>query len=550
MQVRRTAVRNVPPDSDGRLAAEATGSPAAPGAPSRRVARHPARPSGGRAQRRDRAGAAGAAGAARARRAQRAAGLRSTACCSAVRSWFLLRHTVVLCALVVVLAATIGVAAAWCTERTRLPGRRVWTVLLVLPVAIPDFVVGYAWHSIAPTLNPLLAATLVMTLGTYPLVYLPVAAALRRADPAMEETAHSLGVGAWRTFVRVTLPLMRTAVLGGCVLVVLTVLSEYGAFEILRYQTFTTEIFTEFQFDSAGRAAPVGPAGAARPAGARRRRAACRGAHRRARSTARAVRAADSGVAAPPVLVGARRPGRARRRRADRHARLLDVQSQHTTLPAAATLGAATANTLGYSAARGRRSRSSLALPVAMMTFRRSSRRARRARAQHLRHPGPARRGDRAEPRVLRHALRVRRSTRPACCWSSPTRSCTSRSRWSASRPRSPRRRRGWPTSAQSLGRGPVGRLPPRDAAAARARSAGRVLPGVPDRRHRADGDAGARADRRADPRDPVLGLPERGRLRRGRALRAGDHRDGRRARGAAGAVVRPRAPHARRSAA
>src|ERR1700722_19116382 len=89
-----------------------------------------------------------------------------------------------------------------------------------------------------------------MTLGTYPLVYLPVAAALRRADTTMEETAHSLGVGRVRTFRRVTAPLIRTAVLGGCVLVTLTVLSEYGAFEILRYQTFTTEIFTEFQFDS------------------------------------------------------------------------------------------------------------------------------------------------------------------------------------------------------------------------------------------------------------------------------------------------------------
>ena len=61
-------------------------------------------------------------------------------------------HTVVLCALVVrVLAAVIGIGAAWLTERTALPGRRVWTVLLVLPVAIPDFVVGYAWHSFAPT---------------------------------------------------------------------------------------------------------------------------------------------------------------------------------------------------------------------------------------------------------------------------------------------------------------------------------------------------------------------------------------------------------------
>jgi iron(III) transport system permease protein len=66
------------------------------------------------------------------------------------RSLFLLRHTLVLSVLVVVLAAAIGVAAAWCTERSELPGRRAWTVLLVLPVAIPDFVISYAWHSLAP----------------------------------------------------------------------------------------------------------------------------------------------------------------------------------------------------------------------------------------------------------------------------------------------------------------------------------------------------------------------------------------------------------------
>ena len=118
------------------------------------------------------------------------------------RSWYLLQHTVEISVLVVLFSATIGVATAWCTERTRIPGRRAWTVLLVLPVAIPDFVVGYAWHSIDPTINGLLGATLVMTLGTYPLVYLPVAAALRRTDPAMEDTAHSLGVGPARTFWR------------------------------------------------------------------------------------------------------------------------------------------------------------------------------------------------------------------------------------------------------------------------------------------------------------------------------------------------------------
>ena len=62
-------------------------------------------------------------------------------------------------ALVVLLAAGHrGAATAWCTERTAAAGPPLWTVLLVLPVAIPDFVVGYAWHSIAPTIDAAAAA--------------------------------------------------------------------------------------------------------------------------------------------------------------------------------------------------------------------------------------------------------------------------------------------------------------------------------------------------------------------------------------------------------
>ena len=57
--------------------------------------------------------------------------------------------------------------------------------------------------------------------------------------------------GAWgsarrRTFARITLGQAKGAILGGCLLVALVLLAEYGAFEILGYQTFTTEIFTEF----------------------------------------------------------------------------------------------------------------------------------------------------------------------------------------------------------------------------------------------------------------------------------------------------------------
>jgi iron(III) transport system permease protein len=171
------------------------------------------------------------------------------------RSLSLLTNTVVLAVLVTPLAAAIGTAAAWFTERTALPARRVWTVLLVLPVAMPDFVVGYAWHTIAPTMSPLWAATVVMTLSSYPLVYLPVAAALRRSDPALEETARSLGVGSVATFFRVVLPGIRTALFSGSLIVVLILISEFGAFEILRFQTFTTEVFTEFQFNPSAAAA-------------------------------------------------------------------------------------------------------------------------------------------------------------------------------------------------------------------------------------------------------------------------------------------------------
>ena len=73
-----------------------------------------------------------------------------------------------------------------------------------------------------------------------------MAASLRNADPAQEEVAHGLGAGRLRTFWRITLGQARVAILGGCLLVVLVLLAEYGAFEILGYQTFTTEIFTEF----------------------------------------------------------------------------------------------------------------------------------------------------------------------------------------------------------------------------------------------------------------------------------------------------------------
>jgi iron(III) transport system permease protein len=287
------------------------------------------------------------------------------------RSVLLLWHTVLLTLLVAVLAAGLGVTTAWCTERTRLPARRMWMVLLVLPVAIPDDVVGYAWHTADPSMSGLAAATLVMTLGTYPLVYLPVAAALRRADPAMQDTAHSLGAGSLKTFARVTLPLIRTAIMGGCVLVALTTISEYGTFEIVRYETFTTEIFTEFQLNSRAAAALSIPLVCLALLvlavdGVVPSRAATRTAPPRTRMRTRL------GLVAVPMLAGL--AGLAALAIGFPIATVVYwiAQSQHTTLPAAATLGQATWNSLIYSAL-GASAAVILALPVALIAFRRSS---------------------------------------------------------------------------------------------------------------------------------------------------------------------------------
>ncbi len=159
----------------------------------------------------------------------------------------LLWNTVSLLVVVTAACAVLGTLAAWCVERTDLPGRRLWAVLVVVPVGIPDFAVAFGWKSLFVGIGGFAGSVLVMTLAVYPLVYLPVAASLRNADPGQEEVARSLGVGRVATFWRVTLGQARLAVLGGCVLVALVVLSEYGAFELLGYRTFTTEIFTEAQ---------------------------------------------------------------------------------------------------------------------------------------------------------------------------------------------------------------------------------------------------------------------------------------------------------------
>ena len=72
----------------------------------------------------------------------------------------LIWDTVSLTVVVTFLCALVGTVAAWVVERTDLPGRHIWAVLLVIPIGIPDFVVSFGWRAIFPALGGFWAATL------------------------------------------------------------------------------------------------------------------------------------------------------------------------------------------------------------------------------------------------------------------------------------------------------------------------------------------------------------------------------------------------------
>lgn len=163
-------------------------------------------------------------------------------------------------AVVALACLVIGVGSAYLVTRTDVPGRRVFAVVAALPLAVPSYVAAYTWVSVADLWSSTARfegfwpAAIVLTLYTYPYVYLPVAAALAGADQAQEEVARSLGRGPWATLFTVTLPQVRPAVAGGALLAVLYVLSDFGAVSILRVDTFTRAIFTAFTagFDRVG----------------------------------------------------------------------------------------------------------------------------------------------------------------------------------------------------------------------------------------------------------------------------------------------------------
>lgn len=168
-------------------------------------------------------------------------------------------RTLALAAVVLLGSLAIGVTGALLVTRTDIPGRRTLGVLLAMPLAVPSYVAAFTWSATADLWWPgrfegFWAAALVLTLYSFPYVYLPTAAALAGQDPALAEVARSLGHSEGSVLWRVTLRGVSPAIASGSLLVALYTLSDFGAVSILRLDTFTRAVFTTFSvgFDRTG----------------------------------------------------------------------------------------------------------------------------------------------------------------------------------------------------------------------------------------------------------------------------------------------------------
>jgi len=190
------------------------------------------------------------------------------------RTAVLVARSIALTVAVTATAIAIAVPLAWFTVRTDLPGRRLWTVLAALPLVIPSYIGAYAFLSATgpqgllqdlvqplgigslPSITGFFGAWLTLTLFTYPLLLLPVRASLRRLDPELEEAALAMGRSQAGVFRTIVMPQLVPAIGAGSLLVALYVLSDFGAVSIMRFDSFTTSIYTLYKasFDRIGAA--------------------------------------------------------------------------------------------------------------------------------------------------------------------------------------------------------------------------------------------------------------------------------------------------------
>ncbi|MCK9983729.1 MAG: iron(III) transport system permease protein [Azoarcus sp.] len=177
-----------------------------------------------------------------------------------------IRNALILCAGVGLGVSTIGVATAWLTTMTEFPGRRFFQWALVLPLAVPAYVMAYVYTDFLQFVGPLQSglrelfgwkagdywfpdvrtaggAVAMFMFVLYPYVYLLARTAFLERASGMLEAGRSLGLGPWGSFFRVSLPLARPAVVAGSALALMETLADFGTVSYFGVQTFTTGIY-------------------------------------------------------------------------------------------------------------------------------------------------------------------------------------------------------------------------------------------------------------------------------------------------------------------
>ena len=178
----------------------------------------------------------------------------------------ILGNTIILLIGVGLGTVVIGTGTAWLVTMCRFPGSRMLQWALLLPLVMPTYIIGYAYADLLTFAGPLQSAlraamgwsrgdywfpnfgssqgvALLFTLVLYPYVYLAARAAFLAQSQSLLEASRILGNGAWRTFLRIGLPLARPAIAAGTALALLETLADFGTVQYYGIQTFTTAIY-------------------------------------------------------------------------------------------------------------------------------------------------------------------------------------------------------------------------------------------------------------------------------------------------------------------
>ena len=173
-----------------------------------------------------------------------------------------LKNTAILLLMVMVISGTVGTALAWVTSMYRFPGQRFFTWALMLPLAIPAYVLAFVTIGIVdfsgplqtglrdfgittaiPSVRNVWGAGIVLSLAFYPYVYLLARQAFLSQGRRAMEAGQMLGLSRSKVFFRLALPQALPWVIGGLLLAAMETLADFGAVSVFNVDTFTTAIY-------------------------------------------------------------------------------------------------------------------------------------------------------------------------------------------------------------------------------------------------------------------------------------------------------------------